>query len=237
MDDLDLIALELAINECAEDDYTEMTIEDFSSKILADLQNLVSFMLQYIKNIKSDIAVLMSKTSMKAKLRILKAEAKSGKNVNLPDFKNIEKVYTKACDTLPKELKKLLKVAYPINSTSDLEKFKDKKERFEKQLNEVERSFDEIVKNTRVYKPDEACRIIDGLLHENSIYIDTYYKAAREFDHFKNDYKRALDDCARKNDGLGKSSLSMHKSLVAKASTSLSRMLKKATFVVTALVI
>lgn len=237
MDDLDLIAIELAITECAEDDYTESYIGNTCSKILKDLQNLISYMVTYLKNLKADVSVMAAKASMKAKLIALKEKARKGEKVSIPDFKRIEKVYVNACNVLPKELKKLLKQAYPIQSTSDLEKFKDKKERFENQLLLFEENLESILKDSKVYKSDEAYRIIDGLLKENSIYFDSYFKAIREFERFKNDYKKALDDIQRKNDGLGKNALVMHKSLLAKTSTSLSRMVKKVTFAVASLVI
>ena len=108
MDDLDLIALELAITECAEDDYTESYIGNICSKILEDLQNLISYMMQYLKNLKADVSVMAAKASMKAKLRVLKEKAKKGESVSIPDFRKIEKVYVNACNVLPKELKKLL---------------------------------------------------------------------------------------------------------------------------------
>lgn len=237
MDDLDLITIELAIIECAEDEYMESSLEHVCSKILEDLQNLISYMIQYIRNLKADISVLAAKASMKAKLHALKMATKRGESIEIPDFKKIEKVYVNACNILPKELKKLLKSAYPIRSTSDLEKFKYKKEKFEEQLILLEKSLKEIMKDRKIYKAGEAYNIINGLLREDSIYIDSYYKAIREFEHFKNDYKKALSDIKRKNDGLGRNSLSMHKSLVAKTSTSLSRMIKKVTFAVCAVLI
>ena len=237
MDDLNLIAIELAITECAEDDYMENYITNVCSKILEDLQNLISYMMQYLKNLKADISVLAAKASMKMKLRTLKQMAKNGQSVSIPDFRRVEKVYNNACNVLPRELKKLLKTAYPINSTSDLEKFKDKKERFEQQLILFEDNMESILRDTKIYKAEDAYRIISGLLGENSIYFNSYFKAIKEFDHFKNEYKRALDEIQRKNDGLGKNSLMMHKSLLAKTSTSLSRMIKKATFAVCAVVI
>ena len=237
MYDLDLIAIELAITECAEDDYMESSIGTICSKILEDLQNMISYMMQYLKNLKADISVMAAKTSMKTKLRILKEKAKKGESISIPDFRKIEKVYGNACNVLPRELKKLLKSAYPIRTTSDLEKFKDKKTRFENQLLLFEENLEDILKDTKIYKADDAYRIIDGLLNENAIYFNSYFKAIKEFEHFKNDYKKALDDIQRKNDGLGKNTLVMHKSLVAKTSTSLSRMLKKVTFAVGSLVL
>lgn len=237
MDDLNLIALEIAITECAEDDYMEGHIGNIYSKILEDLQNLISYMMQYIKNLKADVSVMAAKASMKAKLKLLKEKAKKGESISIPDFRKIEKIYSNACNILPKELKKLLKNAYPIRSTSDLERFKDKKIRFEEQLLLFEENLEEILKDSKIYKAEDAYRIINSLLNEDSIYFDSYFKAIREFEHFKSDYKKALDDIQRKNDGLGKNTLTMHKSLIAKTSASLSRMIKKVTFTVAALVI
>lgn len=238
-DDLNLIALEIMMLECAEeDDYiTESGIVDMGRKILNDLQKLIDHMIQFAKDITTDLAVLAGKTAMKAKLNLLKIKAKNGESISIPDFKKIETIYGNACDVLPRELRKLLKSAYPIRTSSDLARFQEKKMRFENQLIDLEHSLEEITHSTKVYKADVAYQIIDGLLHQNSIYVNSYYKAIREFGRFKNEYEKILKEASRKNDGLGKKSLAMHKSLVAKTSTSLSRMMKKAIFLVSAIVV
>lgn len=235
MDDLHLIALELQMNECAEDNFMENKFIDICNSLIDELQKLISYMIQFLKNIKSDISVLASKEAMKVKLQRLRLLAKRGESVQIPDFKRIEKIYNNACKNLPKELKKLLKVGYPIKTTSDLEKFKEKKEEFENNLNNLENELTLITKEKSLYKAEEAYQILTGLLKENSIYVNTYYKAIQEFDRFKHDYERILADIKRKNDSLGRHNLQMHKSLVAKASTSLSRMLKKCVFCITAI--
>lgn len=238
-DDLNLIALEIMMLECAEEDdcFTESGIVDMGRKILDDLQKLIDHMIQFAKDITTDLAVLAGKTAMKAKLNLLKMKAKNGESVRIPDFKKIESVYANACNILPRELKKLLKSAYPIKTSSDLGRFQEKKMRFENQLINLEHDLEGIIHSTKAYKADEAYQIIDRLLHQDSIYINSYYKAIREFGHFKNEYEKVLKEASRKNDGFGKKSLALHKSLVAKTSTTLSRMMKKAIFLVSAIVV
>lgn len=236
-DDINLISLEVLMLECVEDDFTESKIVDFGYKILEDIQKLIDTMIKFVKDLKTDIVVLAARSSMKAKLVVLRSKAKDGECVSIPDFKRIESIYTNACNVLPRELKKLLKASYPIKTSRDLEKFEDKKEIFEDALMEVESELASISETTKVYNAKDAYYIIDRLLKADSIYVNSYYKAIKEFEQFKTEYSKLLKEASRKNDGLGKKSLVMHKSLVAKTSASLSRMLKKSIFLVSAIVV
>lgn len=240
--DLNLVALEVMMLECAEDDWyitesAESTVRDLGTKILNDLNRLIGAMTRFVKDVKADIVTIGAKKTMKAKLNVLKMKAKNGQSVSIPDFKKIESVYMNAGNVLPRELKKLLKAAYPIRTSNDLARFEERKVSFEKSLMVLENNLEEIISSSKTYSAKDAYRIIDKLLHGDSIYINTYYKAIREFEQFKNEYEKILKDVCAKNDSLGKKSISMHKSLVAKTSTTLSRMMKKSVFLVSAITV
>lgn len=233
MFDLDLVYLEMAITELDMDtEYVEDGLYDGIQKLADTIQEIISYMIEYVKNLKTDIKAMASKTVMKAKLVSLKQKAAEGAKVAIPDFKKIETVYGNACKVLPKQLKKLLKDAYPIKSSSDLMNFQAKKQKFEQDLIKLEASIEEVISAPKVYSAKDAYDIIDRLLHEDSIYIDSYYKIIREFEYFKAEYERSIKLISGKNEGLSRQGLTMHKSLIAKTSTTMSRLLKKSVFAI-----
>lgn len=236
--DLDLLSIELSFGDMmTEDMYCESGIFGILETLINGLKEIISTMKLYADNIKADIKSIVNKQAMKKKLMILKQKAKMGYKVKIPDFKKIEEIYADACATLPKELKKLLKEAEKIKSEEDVIKFQKRKDKFEENLGDFESEIEDIIGDAKIYPANKAYQMIDQLLTTNNVFISHYYKAIRDFELFEAEYEKALRDIKRYTDNFEPRGLYLHKSMVAKTSSTLSKTLKKAVFCVCAVVL
>lgn len=229
---LDSIDAEFQIYESSYDDlFVESGVYDLSQSLKVVLVRVIEKMKEFLKNLKADVEVLVTKHNSKKKLKEvldnakeIEADKKGKTMVSVFDYRSANKIFEEEIKILSKELTKIAE--FEVRSDKDLDKLEKMCNQVYRLMDSFEDEIDAALKQTTKVPVREAITYVEKLINGRNPAYDRYFSLADELEHLINKIEYTMT--TKETKAYNISAVGMKKkSVFTKVSGTCSRMMKR----------